>query len=308
MGYFKNILVHADGRDDSRYLLDCAVELARQHDAKIKLVDIMPETSWPARFSSGKRDRFLEQLADAKQNHLRQLAEEYRAGALNVSYRVLQAPTSIAMIREAVRGEHDLVIKASKGLESRRLGFFGTSAKRLLRKCPVPVLLVKRGFQGPFRKIVAAVDASSTHKQDAQLNGEVIQIARNVCPQDGTLSVIHAWSLYGESILKEHMRPEEFAEALQDAETHARHCLDEVLAKSGEAVDGAHLLKGDPIDVILAFVAERVPDLLVMGTVGRAGVAGILMGNIAEQVFERVACSVLAVKPPDFKTPIRMDD
>lgn len=307
MGYFKNILVHVDGRDDARDLLACAVELARHHQAKLKLVDILPQASWPAKFATGNYDRFLEQLADTKQDRLRQLAFELQTGDLKVTYRLLQAPTSFAIIREAMHGEHDLVIKSTKGHTSRRIGFFGTTSKRLLRKCPLPVLLVKPGVKGPFQRIVAAVDATSDHEEDVQLNGEIMRVAQGLCPAEAELNVLHAWSLYGESILKEHMRLEEFEESLQKTEAHARHCLDNLLIKFGMGVGnkGVHLLQGDPIDVIPAFVAEQHPDLLVMGTVARSGVAGILMGNTAEQVLERVSCSVLAVKPPGFETPIR---
>lgn len=307
MGYFKNILVHIDSRGEGRELIDCAVALARGQKAKLKLVDILPHTSWPARFATGNYDRFLEQLADAKQERLRQLAFEFQTDDLKVSYRVLQAPTSVALIREAIQEKHDLVVKLAKADQSRRIGFFGTTGKRLLRKCPMPVLLLKPGFKSPFRHILAAVDATSEHQRDAQLNGEIIQIALSVCPAPKELNVLHAWSLFGESILREHLRPQEYVEAQQEAETHAGRCLDDLLIKFGLGVgcEGTHLVKGDPIDVIPQFVARHDTDLLVMGTVGRSGLAGMLMGNTAEQVLERVSCSVLAVKPPGFKTPIQ---
>jgi len=44
--------------------------------------------------------------------------------------------------------------------------------------------------------------------------------------------------------------------------------------------------------------------LLVMGTIGRGGIRGIMIGNTAERLLPEVHCSVLAVKPPDFVCPI----
>ena len=41
-----------------------------------------------------------------------------------------------------------------------------------------------------------------------------------------------------------------------------------------------------------------------MGTVARTGISGLVMGNSAEQVLDEVHCSVIAVKPPGFKSPI----
>ena len=42
-----------------------------------------------------------------------------------------------------------------------------------------------------------------------------------------------------------------------------------------------------------------------MGTVGRSGIDGVIIGNTAEKVLNRIECSVLALKPPGFVTPIR---
>ena len=44
-----------------------------------------------------------------------------------------------------------------------------------------------------------------------------------------------------------------------------------------------------------------------MGTVGRTGIPGVIIGNTAEAILNRVTCSVLAVKPPDFETPVTLE-
>jgi nucleotide-binding universal stress UspA family protein len=54
-------------------------------------------------------------------------------------------------------------------------------------------------------------------------------------------------------------------------------------------------------------VEEEKIDTIVMGTVARVGIAGFLMGNTAETILGRVACSVLAVKPEGFVTPVQVD-
>jgi nucleotide-binding universal stress UspA family protein len=45
-------------------------------------------------------------------------------------------------------------------------------------------------------------------------------------------------------------------------------------------------------------------DLIVMGTVARIGIPGLIIGNTAESIFEQVKCSVLAIKPDGFETPV----
>ena len=49
-------------------------------------------------------------------------------------------------------------------------------------------------------------------------------------------------------------------------------------------------------------------ELVVMGTVCRTGIAGLFIGNTAEKALHQLDCSVLAVKPEGFVTPVRLDD
>jgi nucleotide-binding universal stress UspA family protein len=46
---------------------------------------------------------------------------------------------------------------------------------------------------------------------------------------------------------------------------------------------------------------------VVMGTVGRTGIPGLIMGNSAETILQQVDCSVLAIKPPGFIAPVTVD-
>ena len=75
---------------------------------------------------------------------------------------------------------------------------------------------------------------------------------------------------------------------------------------SGQAVRSPHLhiKKGDPNDLIPEFVREYDIELVVMGTVGRTGVPGFFIGNTAEEILSQIDCSVLAIKPPGFESPV----
>lgn len=48
-------------------------------------------------------------------------------------------------------------------------------------------------------------------------------------------------------------------------------------------------------------------NLLVMGTLARTGIRGVLIGNTAEKILDQVRCSVVAVKPPGFVSPLAPD-
>ena len=65
-----------------------------------------------------------------------------------------------------------------------------------------------------------------------------------------------------------------------------------------------HLIKGTA-GIVIPDVAEKErADLIVMGTLSRSGVRGFLIGNTAEKILQKVDCSVLAVKPDGFVTPV----
>jgi nucleotide-binding universal stress UspA family protein len=64
------------------------------------------------------------------------------------------------------------------------------------------------------------------------------------------------------------------------------------------------LLKGNPWEVIPQTTIRHSIDLLVMGTVCRTGISGVLLGNTAETVLDQVDCSLLTVKPSGFASPV----
>ena len=81
------------------------------------------------------------------------------------------------------------------------------------------------------------------------------------------------------------------------------------LEESQEAVAGAqqkldaaglfhttHIHVGQPAEVIARMAGELQPDLIIMGSHGRTGMAGLVMGSIASRVLHLVQCPVLLVK------------
>ena len=69
-----------------------------------------------------------------------------------------------------------------------------------------------------------------------------------------------------------------------------------------------HVTKGKARHIIPGLARELAIDLIVMGTVARTGVRGFIMGNTAEEILSKINCSVLAVKPPGFVTPVTAEE
>jgi nucleotide-binding universal stress UspA family protein len=68
------------------------------------------------------------------------------------------------------------------------------------------------------------------------------------------------------------------------------------------------MINGQPADLISEFVKVDDVALIVMGTVVRTGISGLVIGNTAETVFHQIECSVLAIKPDSFLSQVMLDD
>ena len=98
-------------------------------------------------------------------------------------------------------------------------------------------------------------------------------------------------------------------EAMQAERTAAEQQLQKELAGSPVAAAAKiHLVTHPPVDAITQCIESEKIDLVVMGTVSRTGISGLITGNTAEQLLSRIRCSLLAVKPSGFSSPVQLDD
>jgi universal stress protein E len=307
MKRFKSILVQVDSSRGAQPALDQAVSLAASNQAKLKIVDIVPEFSWPTRLTLKDADRVRALLADQKRRRLTEIEEEVATRGVEVQSKVLMGRSSVQMILEVQRDHHDLVIRQTKGLESRRTGFLGTTSLQLLRQCPAAVWLIKPEQPTRFQRILAAVDASAQDEAHHHLNAAILGTATGMAELNAChVDVAYAWSIYGENILREHMEPTEFEQLEKSAITDNELAMNRLLDRYGLSVgmDNVHLLRGDASYEIPQFVEVNKIDLLVMGTVARSGISGWFIGNTAERIFDKVSCSLLALKPAHFQTQV----
>lgn len=83
---------------------------------------------------------------------------------------------------------------------------------------------------------------------------------------------------------------------------HYREESQAQLAAAQQKLDAAgrfhttHIHVGQPAELIAKLAGELHCDLIVMGSHGRGGVAGLLMGSVANRVLELAPCPVLLVK------------
>ena len=59
--------------------------------------------------------------------------------------------------------------------------------------------------------------------------------------------------------------------------------------------DHIQLIDGPAVDVITKTAKDMSPDMIIIGTVARTGVKGILVGNTAERILDGIDCDILAI-------------
>jgi nucleotide-binding universal stress UspA family protein len=215
----------------------------------------------------------------------------------------------IEIIREVLRENHDLVITGTEEHGGLRQRLFGSTTMHLMRKCPCPVWVIKPSRKRKYATILAAIDVMVSESGEDELNRKIIELSSSLAGMEGgKLHILHCWSQPLESAPSRYtnLSKERIAEIV--AETQKLH-----KQSFNKFIEGfnlknisyqTHLLKGKPGQVITEFVNKRRVDLVVMGTLSRAGIPGFLIGNTAEKVLSDISASVLTVKPEAFQTPI----
>lgn len=292
--------------DDPRLLKE-AKRLAIEMHARLKIVDVVEPLAGYLHIVLPKSAELARLVRSAKQSRLQQIVKRLRVSGLPVKSVLLDGPPENAIIAEILENHHDLLIVGSVND-----GDGGTTSMRLLRKCPCPVWVVAPPPLARRMRILAAVDALPRDAARAELNGKILATASfvaRVC--GGELHAINAWRAVGDSL----RRPSRFARYRGEIAAHVRETrlhhseqLDAALKQANVSLPErqVHLVKGDAGNVIPKFCNAHKVDLLVLGTVARTGLSASLIGNTAETLARTIECSMLAVKPDGFVSPIRL--
>ena len=314
MHRFKNILLLHDSKSKRQLTAKRGVDLARRNQARLTVVDVIEDEPWDSgEISSSRSFRELKQLAvEERQKDLESAIEPGRQQGLDVRAKLLFGKPFLEIIREVLQGNHDLVMKTAQGEGGLKGMLFGSTATHLMRKCPCPVWVTKDEENERYDRIIAAVDPVFPEEQRNELNIKIMDIATSLAKLERSeLLVVHAWSLYGETILRGgvgRIDQEEIDGLVRDAEATHQERLNNLLQEYDmqDLNYRVHLIKGEAGRVIPELAAKKEVDLIVMGTLSKSGVAGLLIGNTAEKILHKVDCSVLAVKPDGFVTPVTL--
>lgn len=310
MQRFKSILVFA-GTSDTKTAVMRAFEIASENGAAVTLMDVVKPlpTAIGMMTDVASPDELERLLVDDRRQKLMKLSSEFAPEGLSVEAYVKCGDPAQEITKRVLTAGHDLVLKTADGVStSGRL--FGSIARSLLRICPCPVWMLKQQVHGAFDQVLAAIDVDADDETHKNLNSEILELAYSISQRDNAkLHIVSVWDMWMEDALRRRAGDAEVDAALANREAAVRRELDIILqtpfADASEIE--IHLQRGNAATNILGVAQQIQADLIVMGTVCRTGVAGFLIGNTAESLLSEIKCSVLAVKPEGFETPIQID-
>lgn len=277
----RTILVATDLTPRCDRALDRAILLARQWQARlVALTVIEPAAALPAQADSHALRRALE----------RRMRTELAGAGVETTVRVEEGAVINAILHAAAEERCDLIVTGVAHLAPFSRVVLGTAVDALLRRSPLPLLVVRNRARAPYSHVSVACDFSDSSRR-------ALATAASFFP-NGALSVFHAFEVPYSSLPgldTEQAKAAARAAATRDGEAfldeaglpaHVRHRLRMVI---------------EPGPVSAAFnehIEIRSVDLAVIGSHGRSMIFNIVIGSEAKQLMDEATCDVLVVREP----------
>ncbi len=310
MQKFHNILFVSYGITNETDILKQALRLAHNNKANLKVLIVCPEfptsmTAYKNKYEGSLREQVQESIQSVRD------VLKINEADLAIEIEVQSGSTpAISVIQTVLRGAYDLVIKKAETQEDGK-GFKAMDMD-LLRKCPCPIWLSQPIIQEQANiRVAVAIDPDSIEPAGHDLSLNLLEISRMLADDcNGELNIISCWDYPFEEYLRNNIRAnipnEQILKAVMDTQTIHRAALEKLIQKSkiGGKIE-VHHVRGQADEAISKVIDERNIDILVMGTVARTGIPGFIIGNTAENILQKLKCSLVAMKPHGFVSPIK---
>lgn len=279
----KKFLVATDLSPRSDRAMDRALALSEEWDAQLAIFHVVDEE-----LPSSIANRLKRDAEEAIDNRLKALPASLKE---KVSRDVVLGSGFRDILIKAEESAADLIITGTHREDSIADIFLGTTVERVIRRGNDPVLVARDEVQGPYRRVLVAIDFSIYSRR-------AVEFALKFVP-NGEIYLVHAFDVPFKGYARSGtIRSGIEAKNEQRMETMLNDEMQAFLASLSAPPTAVHqvLLEGPVWDIISRQVEKLRPDLLVIGTHGRTGVAHALLGSVAEELLREPPCDVLAVK------------
>lgn len=277
----KKLLVATDLSARSERALKRAILLARQLGAHLEVLhvvdDAMPE-SIIATYEGAARDT-LDQL----------LGTITDAASLKPTVTFMRGEGYREILLHAEQHDIDLIVLGITRHNMAAL-FTGTTAERIIRVGDIPVLMAKDPAEGPYQRVLVATDNSPSAAR-------ALFCALAVAPK-ATFCVVHVAHVPFKGLLGQQAHDDMRSEHDQGFNDKlAAHISQAATALGIDPPEPTVLIEeGDVTHILRRKIGEFNPDLLVLGTHGRAALHHALVGSLAQKMLSDPPADVLIAK------------
>lgn len=289
-----------------------AARLAAAFDAELVLFHAIAEPLYVGGIDGGLSPLYdnppdiERRTRETQREQLERIARRLRRTGLRVSVSVeWDYPAYEAIVREGCRIGAGLIVAEQHPGRHFVAGLLHLNDWELLRRSPMPVLLVKqiRPYRAPV--VLAAVDPDHTYAKPVRLDQQILRMGAAVARAlHGTL---HAGYAYVPLPLTAFSDGAVSNQKIIGLEVRAARAAQAKLQRTVRAVavprSRQHILDRHPVDAIAQLATRTGSSIVVMGAISRSGFRRLLIGNTAERLLDRLACDVLIVKPAGLVKP-----
>ena len=258
----RRILLATDLAPRARNAMIRACRLAGRAGASLRIVRVLPSS-----ISDDERSAIRERIAaEAHRFHDSPL---YPTLDLSISLPV--GDPAEAILKEAAGFDPDLIVLGAEAEMRLRDVFLGSTATEVVRRARHPVLVAQTDGDRDWSNVMAAIDEDGA---DA-----VLRLAVDYGRPDQLL-VVHAHGSAPQALFG-------YGELLEDVRSDQVTRVERLLSgiEGAARIEVRHLVEeGDPTSVIYKAWTDAEPDLLVIGTHGRTGLAWLAEGSVADTV------------------------
>lgn len=207
----------------------------------------------------------------------------------DVTVRIERGTAYAEILRAAEREQVDLVVVGACGGTGLKRLLLGSTAEKVVRGAHCSVLVARPSPHSGLT--VAATDLSDPSFPAVAAGVEYAQ------RREGKLTILHCYQ--GDSVLPTATPslalPVPVARSGPVAREAASIALKEAMSRIH--VDAIQVIEeGDAARTIVATAERLDAELIVVGTVGRTGIARLALGSVAEEVVRVAHCSTLVVR------------
>ncbi len=291
----RNVLVIVDKPKEDQIALRRSLALRTDFGAHLHLVGFTyhPMYEQLDAFETHQRRALKRELMQARTEWLRGQVLDAGAGDADVKLQTVWAKDIVAWVARTAAGkDFDLVVKSThrSGSPERT-----PTDWRLLRDCPVPVLLTVRRRWSKKPIILATLDLNRHDRAHETLNRKVLDAAAEMArAHKGVVHCVYAIEVSRVLADLDFINPRKVA---KEARERSSGVLKSLVAPYKIPASRIHMPIGKVGRVVNGTAKKLNADLLVVGTTARKGLKGLVIGNSAERVLANSTRDILALKP-----------